>query len=96
MTDKMNPAPAIPDHIKNIMTVVSADRTGKQNKELMSFFIKHSTEGKRINERIAALRKKLNSIKPYSTVPVLKQVVPANERETFIHLRGSYLNHGPR
>ena len=78
------------------MTVVSADRTEKQNKELMSFFIKHSTEGKRINQRIVALRKKLNSIKPYSTVPVLKQVVPANERETFIHLRGSYLNHGPK
>ncbi|MDG1138920.1 MAG: DUF1549 domain-containing protein, partial [Opitutales bacterium] len=96
VTDKMNPAPAIPDHIKNIMTVVSADRTGKQNKELMSFFIKHSTEGTKINERIAALRKKLNSIKPHSTVPVLKQVVPANERETFIHLRGSYLNHGPQ
>ena len=96
VTDKMNPAPAIPDHIKNIRTVVSADRTEKQNKELMSFFIKHSTEGKRINQRIVALRKKLNSIKPYSTVPVLKQVVPANERETFIHLRGSYLNPGPK
>ena len=96
VTDKMNPAPAIPDHIKNIRTVVSADRTEKQNKELMSFFIKHSTEGKRINQRIVALRKKLNSIKPYSTVPVLKQVVPANERETFVHLRGSYLNHGSK
>ena len=96
VTDKMNPSPAMPDHIKNIMTVVSADRTGKQNKELMSFFIKHSTDGTKINERIAALRKKLNSIKPYSTVPVLKQVVPVNERETFIHLRGSYLNHGPQ
>ena len=96
VTDKINPTPAISDHVKNILTVVSADRTEKQNKELMSFFIQHGTEGKRINEQIAALRKKFNSLKPYSTVPVLKQVVPANERETFIHLRGSYLNHGPK
>ena len=96
VTDELNPAPAIPDHVKNILKVVSTDRSEKQNQELMSFFIQHGPEGKRINERIATLRKKLNSIKPYSTVPVLKQVVPANERETFIHLRGSYLNHGPK
>ena len=38
MTDKLNPAPAIPDHIKNIMTVVSADRTEKQNKEINELF----------------------------------------------------------
>ena len=96
VTDKVTPSPALPENIKNILTVVSADRTEQQNNNLMSFFIQHGTEGKRINERIAALRKKLNSIKPFSTVPVLKQVVPANERETFIHLRGSYLNHGPK
>ena len=96
VTDQVTPPPAIPKNVKSILTVVSADRTEQQNKELMNFFIQHGAEGKRINERVAVLRKKLNSIKPYSTVPVLKQVVPANERETFIHLRGSYLNHGPK
>jgi hypothetical protein len=96
VTDELNPDPAIPDHVKNILKVASTDRSEKQNQKLMNFFIQHGPEGKRINERITAMRKKLNSIKPYSTVPVLKQVVPANERETFIHLRGSYLNHGPK
>ena len=96
VTGKPSPAPALPDHIKIILAIVSADRTETQSKELMSFFVEHGPEGKRIDQRISTLRKKLNSLKPYSTIPVLKQVVPANQRETFIHLRGSYLNHGPR
>jgi hypothetical protein len=96
VTEKLNPAPAMPDRIKHILKVVYADRTEKQNEELMRFFIQHGPEGKKINDRVATLRKKLDSIKPYSSVPVLKEVVSANQRKTFIHLRGSYLNHGPQ
>jgi hypothetical protein len=34
-------------------------------------------------------------MKPSATVPMMKEVVDANRRESYIHLRGSYLSKGP-
>lgn len=96
VTDEPNPAPSIPDNITAILNTSHLKRSSEQKKELMSFFLKNGPEGKKINNRIADLRKKIKGIKPYSTVPVLREVASANERATFVHLRGSYLNQGPQ
>ena len=96
VTNHSNPAPAIPTKIQAILDLKLADRSAIQKKNLMSFFLKHAPEGKSIIDRITVLRKKVKSIKASTTVPVFKAVAKENQRETFVHLRGSYLNHGPQ
>ena len=95
VTGNSNPAPAIPGKIKNILNINPSARTSIQEKEIMSYFLKNGAEAKKITTQIATLRKKVSRIKPHTTVPVLKAVADANQRKTFVHLRGSYLSHGP-
>ena len=95
VTDSTNPAPAIPDQIADTLAVAPGQRTEPARNQLINYYIKHTPDGKRHREQIAELRRQIAAIKPHTTVPVMSEVADANRRKTHIHLRGSYLNHGP-
>lgn len=95
VTDAAEPAAAIPDNIAAILATPAGQRSAKTRNQLLSHYAKHSPEAKNRRDRIAALRRELAAIKPHATVPIMREVANANRRKTQIHLRGSYLNHGP-
>ena len=45
---------------------------------------------------LAELERQLAAAKPATTVPVLKQLPAAEQRESFVQLRGSYTSHGEK
>ncbi len=46
-------------------------------------------------DQLAELRRKLTDLKPYTTVPVLRELAGQDRRKTLLQLRGNYLNLGP-
>jgi hypothetical protein len=63
--------------------------------QLLDYFVKQGPATQRIREQIASLRNQLNQIKPSATVPMMKEVVDANRRESPMSiLRGSLPKQG--
>jgi len=96
VTDAAKPAPALPEDIAGIIATPPDQRDRVAVAKLLSYYAKHSPEAKLQEQKIAQLRRQLANIKPSTTVPVMRELAPANRRETHIHLRGSYLSHGPK
>ncbi|MGB2351981.1 MAG: DUF1553 domain-containing protein, partial [Akkermansiaceae bacterium] len=96
VTDATNPAPALPDDIAAIVATPRDQRDRVAKAKLIDYYAKHSPEAKQLQQRIAGLKRQLASMKPDTTVPILREVAAANRRETHVHLRGSYLSHGPK
>jgi len=96
VTDAANPAPALPEDIARIIATPQDQRDRIAVAKLLSYYAKQSPEAKLQEQQIAQLRRQLANIKSSTTVPVMREVAPANRRDTHIHLRGSYLSHGPK
>ena len=96
VTDAAKPAPALPEDIARIIATPQGQRDRVAAAKLLSYYAKHSPEAKLQEQKIAQLRRQLTNIKPATTVPVMRELDPGNRRETHIHLRGSYLSHGPK
>jgi len=95
VTDSPNPGSALPDAILAILHIPKEKRSTTESNRLVEHFVKFGPATQRIRDQIASLRVKQNKIKPAVTVPVLKEVVEGNRRESYVHLRGSYLSKGP-
>jgi len=95
VTNAKNPASAFSQSLTKVLEKPSEKRTPLEQQQLLDYFVKQGPASQRIREQIVSLRNQLNQIKPSATVPMMKQVVDANRRESYIHLRGSYLSKGP-
>ena len=95
VTNAKNPASAFSQSLTSILDKSTEKRSPQEQKQLLDYFVKQGPATQRIREQIASLRNQLNQIKPSATVPMMKEVVDANRRESYIHLRGSYLSKGP-
>ena len=91
---KIQPS-AFSQSLTSILDKPTEKRSSQEQKQLLDYFVKQGPVTQRIREQIASLRNQLNQIKPSATVPMMKEVVDANRRESYIHLRGSYLSKGP-
>ena len=96
VTDATNPAPALPEDIAAIIATPQDQRDRVAMAKLLNYYAKHSPEAKQQEQKIAQLKRQLAALKPSTTVPIMREVDPANRRETHVHLRGSYLSHGPK
>ncbi|MEM9367730.1 MAG: DUF1553 domain-containing protein [Planctomycetota bacterium] len=94
VTDAIEPVAAVPDDIASIAATPVTERTKQSQQRLAAYYAKVGDLGKRKRRRMAALQREFDAIKPKTTVPVLREVAQEKQRETHIHLRGSYLNHG--
>ena len=47
-------------------------------------------------KQLASMEKELAALKPTTTVPVMRDLPDDKNRETHVHLRGSYLSHGEK
>lgn len=95
VTDATAPAAALPDEVVQLLAMPADQRDEATRLKLLGHYVKYSPEGIRKRDKVAALRHEIASIKPATTVPVLREVSEANRRRTHVHLRGSYLSEGP-
>jgi len=94
VTADANPKPVLPQPVTAALATAADKRTPQQTKVIRNYYSTVSPLFQAERDQVAALRKKLASIKPSTTVPVMREVAAKNQRKTHIHLRGSYLNHG--
>lgn len=76
---------------------LNANRTQDMQAKLATFFAKKlakSTEP--LRKELADLQKKLAELKPETSVPVMRELEPKTNRETYVQLRGNYKSLGSK
>ena len=71
-----------------------SQRTEEQRQEIGRFYLSIAPVYQAQREQLADVRKKLADLKPYTTVPVLRELAGDQRRRTQIQRRGNYLDHG--
>ena len=80
----------LPERIFAIVT--DDEQSVDEQEELQKYFANHfNPNGQRLDQ-IKQLKQQLRDLVPYSTVPVMSEL--EDPRETFVHIRGSYLDRG--
>ena len=72
----------------------AAARTDTQQKLVRDHFLSITPELKSQREELAELKKKLEAEKPYTTVPVLRELAGDQRRKTHLHRRGNWMDLG--
>ena len=81
----------LPASISATVLKLKKDRTKKAQVELDQHYLAHiAPELAKPRKELHALKAKLNSIKPYTTVPVFKERSSDKLRKTYIQIRGNY------
>ncbi len=81
----------IPADVMSILQLATDDRSPDQQQRLVDYHLSIAPPLDDSRARVARLEQQLASIKPYTTVPVLRELPANQQRETRIQLRGNYL-----
>ncbi len=73
-----------------------SERSEVEHRQLFDAFALGQPQRLKARQAIRELRQKIAEMKPPTTVPVMRELKEDKRRETFIHLRGNYLNPGKR
>lgn len=88
------PTGAAPAEILNIVATPGANRTAEQAGQLRDYFVEHHGPLALGKQELLRYEAALNAIQPASRVPVLQELSPEMQRETFVHHRGNYADPG--
>jgi len=94
VTDASSPSLAVPPAVAAILSMPDSKRGEPENAALLDYFRKSDPKVATSQKKIADLKSQLASLKPLTTVPVMRDLPKAKHRKTFIQLRGSYLEKG--
>lgn len=82
----------VPTELRDVVRRPSEERTSQQAKALAEYFRTVAPSLEPLQSQLAAVEKKLADDRPYTTVPILRELAPDENRETRIQIRGNYLN----
>jgi hypothetical protein len=85
---------ATPGSILAILRTGAEQRSGEQQVELTTYFLGVTPELQAQRDRLAAVKKQLAEIKPYTTVPIMRELPEDKRRTTRIQRRGNFLDLG--
>ena len=85
---------SIPGFVAQIIQTPVDQRSDEQAKQIRKYFVENASQSHRLKLEIASQEKKLASLKPATTVPVMQELAPAKHRQTRVQIRGSYANLG--
>jgi len=91
-TELMIPVRTIPEAVARGLEVLVAERDEVTNKLISDFARQAYDATSPVALELVSLQTKRSSVRPVSTVPVLREVRPGKRRETHIQIRGSFLN----
>ena len=83
-----------PPALLAIIRTAPDHRTTAQQDELKRFYLSITPALKAERDQLASLKKQLNDLKPYTTVPVLHELRGEQRRKTNIQRRGNFLDLG--
>ncbi len=84
----------MPSSVLAILPLREADRTDAQRAELARHYRSIAPSLKSERDQLVAAKKQLDELKPYTTVPVLRELAGTERRKTHVQIRGNYLNLG--
>jgi len=85
----------LPGDLLKIIKIPSAKRSAAQRKKVADYYRTITPLLAKQRAEIAALEKRISSIKPTSTVPIMRQLPSNRLRKTKIQYRGNFLETGP-
>ncbi|MCC6508125.1 MAG: DUF1553 domain-containing protein [Pirellulaceae bacterium] len=75
----------------------AGDRTVAEREALQSFYAEHlSPANAALRANLAQIEKQLASMKPETSVPIMRDMAAAQQRKTYVQLRGNYKSLGPQ
>ncbi|MCA9223702.1 MAG: DUF1553 domain-containing protein, partial [Planctomycetales bacterium] len=83
---------SIPTPIQQLLR--GGPRDGKAQAMLADYYRTIAPELKQSRDRLAAVKKQLADAKPFTTVPIMTELVGDKRRETHLQFRGNYLQTG--
>ena len=82
---------------RSIAQLPESQRTDEQRQSLLIFFAEHlAPVNAPLRSELAAIEKQLASLKPETSVPVMRERPADQRRETYVQLRGNYKSLGPK
>jgi len=84
----------VPSATLSIFRVETEKRTDAQRKQVQDFYLTIAPGLRAERKELAGVRKKLEDEKPYTTVPVLRELAGDKRRATHVQQRGNFLNLG--
>ncbi|MEJ6582003.1 MAG: PSD1 and planctomycete cytochrome C domain-containing protein [Akkermansiaceae bacterium] len=94
VTDASGPSVALPASVLEILKKPDSTRSDAETATLTGFYAKSNPEAIALEQKIADLKKQLVSLKPLTSIPVMREFPEAKHRKTHIQLRGSYQSLG--
>lgn len=85
---------ATPAAILGIIKTPCEERTGRQRDELAKYYRSTAPALQPQRDKLASLNRQLATIKPYTTVPTMRELTGDERRKTHIQHRGNYLDLG--
>ena len=83
-----------PASVLAILRTEPENRTEQERERLIRHYLSIAPALQAERDDLAELREKLEAMKPYTTVPVLRELAADKRRQTHVQLRGSFLNRG--
>lgn len=85
---------AIPADIQSIILISDGERTASQQTQLATYYRTIAEQLEPVRQRVAERRQALASLKPTTTVPVMKELPTDRLRITKVHNRGNFMDLG--
>ena len=89
--DRASEFASLPADVGSILRRNAADRDAAQKSRLAEYYLTIAPALQPQRERLAEVQKLLADLKPETTVPVMRDLPPDQQRKTHIQLRGNYL-----
>jgi len=86
---------AIPADVRGLLRK-DGDLTEAESNRIATYFRTVAPSLETDRKRLTALEKELASLKPHTTVPVMRRLPPDERRDTHVQIRGNYKNTGER
>ena len=85
---------ALESDIVAILRLPPESRSEDQQSDLTAAYVTVAPLTEDVRQRVAAMRKELDEAKPYTTVPILREISSDDRRATKIQRRGNFLDTG--
>jgi hypothetical protein len=84
----------IPPSTLAILRAEATKRTEAQRKEVLAYYLSIAPALQKERDELAGVKKQLEESKPYTTVPVLRELADDKRRKTHVQRRGNFLDLG--
>ena len=92
-TTQPQPVRELPDNVREILAVISDQRTAQQREELAGYFRDFAPSLAPLDERLRKLRRQFDDIKPV-TLPVMRELAADKRRQSHLLNKGNFLDPG--